>query len=122
MLQEVKKVGQCPCLMEWEPFSRGTGFSAETHVCGSSVQNDTAKERKKEKDSLLRGGKLIQNKDEAFSRTELLGKCRFTPWNSLPLSLSVLCFVSSVFHLQHVLSPAGSQSTAEAHQLFEALL
>lgn len=122
MLQEVKKVGQCPCLMEWEPFGRGTGFSAETHVCGSSVQNDTAKERKKEKDSLLRGGKLIQNKDEAFSRTELLGKCRFTPWNSLPLSLSVLCSVSSVFYLQHVLSPAGSQSTAEAHQLFEALL
>lgn len=32
MLQEVKKVGQCSCLMEWEPFGRGTGFSAETHL------------------------------------------------------------------------------------------
>lgn len=110
MLQEVKKVGQCPCLIEWEPFGRGTGFSAETHVCGSSVQNDIAKERKKEKDSLLRGGKPIQNKDEAFSRTGLLGKADFLPGIACPsLCLhcvpSPVCSASNMFCLQQVPSP-----------------
>lgn len=44
MRQEVKQVGRSLCLIGWEPFARGTGFLAETHRCGSSVQNDIAKE------------------------------------------------------------------------------
>lgn len=47
MQQEVKQVGGVSHLIGCEPFAKGTGFFfilAETHRCGSSVQNDLAKE------------------------------------------------------------------------------
>lgn len=101
MRQEVKQVGRSLCLIGWEPFARGTGFLAETHRCGSSVQNDIAKEEikkyRKEKDSRWRGCKPTPNKVEAFSSTELLGRCQFSPRNSQPLSPSAMWSVSSRF-------------------------
>ena len=55
--------------MGWGSLVRGTGFLAETHLCGSAVQKDLAKGKKnrKEKDRLWREGKPIQNKEEALS-------------------------------------------------------
>lgn len=107
MLQEVK-VGCCLCLMGWEPFARGKGFLAETHVCGSSVQNDLAQERKKEKKRTAFGeeANCFRTKIRPFQELSCWESADFLP-GIARLSLSVC---------------SSSHCTAVAHQLFEALL
>lgn len=117
MLQEVKEVGWVPHLIGWESFVRGTGFLAETHLCGSSVQNDLAKGEKnrKEKDSLWREGKPIQNKDEAVSSASCWESADFLPGIALPAQPSVVYSVSSRFPVHCLGSPNVWCSTMKGY-------
>lgn len=113
LLREVKEVGSFPCLIGWQLLFRGTGFLAETHLVGVPCKTilQRGKKNRKEKDSLWREGKPIQNKDEAVSSGSCWESVGFLPGRAL-LPTPLLC----------TSFPAGSQSTMVAHQMLEGLL
>lgn len=99
-------------MIGWEPFTGRTGFLAERHACGSSEQSDLAKEKSKKKRTAF-------GEEANQFRTKMRPFQMLSYWESAD-------FLPGIAHLsvclQYVLSPAGSQFCAVAHQLFEALL